>query len=609
MKKLLSNDVKLFRGAFLAAMAFLAAGCAQVDVPGSRSVNVPTATPPLDRFRGLNEERDAITRVKLGKDVLVPIPMHKDPLPEEIVGPYELRGETLASTLQLLTDDYDVSLAFESDRAMTQRISVANLKGKLSDVVDRVCELADLYCSYRDGVLTVKDMETFIVDLPPLAAAVSSTGSSSSSSSGYDQISSGLEAIIGKEATVDSTTRVMIYSATQKAQKTALKYFERLRKNTALIVYETHIWEVTLDNNNRTGINWQGLLEGKGIFDFDVNLNGAAPTGAASPITITPTYTGSDFLTASAVLEFISEQGAVKTVSQPQLTVISGSSASLQVQQSENFVSGVQRTPSTTPGVADTVSTTTQTINTGLTMSVASAWDQATVYGTINIGLDDLLSIDEFNPDVNTTIQLPKTTKRGLQTQVRVRPGDSILIGGLVSEKNNFSSTGPGFMEPVLSTGRAAKTTATELVFLLRPRVVTFVPGDDSDTPQVSDAPKEGFRPDTAVSVQPASAAATISADAPAENAEINSPLPEGISAEALAPQGVQEEKPMTDEEAPTYQPEQKPEMPVPNAKVADDAADNMTPAQEMPPQSLLPDSWFPERVDKTSSSSEEEKR
>lgn len=546
----------------------LAPGCAQVSAPDGRTVDVPTVTPPVERYRGLNEHRDAVTRVRLGKDVLVPQALREDPLPEEEIGPFELRGETLASALQLILDDYDVSIAFESDAAMNQRITVANLRGKVGEVVDRVCELANLYCHHERNVLTVKDTETFVVDLPPLNFAAS--GALGTAAASYDQISTGLAAIVGTTPTVDTTTRVMIYTATQKAHHNAMRYFDRLRKNTALIIFETHIWEVNLSNENRTGIDWSGLFNNVGNFNIDITLPGGAPTGVATPISITPTYTGNSDITSEGVLEFISEHGTVKTVSQPQLTVLSGSSASLEVQQNENFVSGISRSTNATTGV-DTVSTTTETVETGLLMTVTSAWDRSTVYGTLDIQLDELLNIDEFTPDVNTTIQLPKTTARNLQTQIRVRPGDAVLIAGLVTERDDYSASGPGFMKPLVQTARKAKTTNTELVFLLRPRVIAFIQGDEADTVPVIDAVqerlpgalerKEELPPATEDLTENVEAlfrasgveGAPVPEPVPSEPAiyKKSNALPLGISPEALAPVDLTGENQSPDKNAP----------------------------------------------------------
>jgi len=493
------------KGACLAVLLTTTSACALVDAPDGSTPSIPTATPPVARYEGLNEARDPITRVNLGRDILVPQPLRQDVMPDVTVGPYEMRGETLASALQLILDDYDIALAFEANEGLTRRITVANLHGKLKDAVNKVCGLADLYCHFEDDTLTVKKTETFVVDLPPLVdtqSSSSSSNSSSSSSSGsggdgeeksssaYDQLSAGLKAVIGTEPTVDTTTRVMVYTATQRSQKYALQYFERLRKNTALIIFETNIWEVALNNENRTGIEWNALFEKVGgNLTFGLALPGGVP-GSSSPITITPAYTGSGNFSTDAVLSFISSRGSVKTISQPQITLLSGSKAAFAVSKKQNFVSGLTRTPPVPPAVTETVSTTTSTVTTGLNMTVTSAWDQSTVYGDVKISLDDLLRLDTFTTS-GGNIQLPQTTQRNLQTAIRVRPGDAILIGGLVSEKDNLSDSGPGFMKPLFGTSREVTKTNTELVFLLRPRIVVFNSGSDADTPPVVDAVKD----------------------------------------------------------------------------------------------------------------------
>lgn len=447
----------------ICAAAFVLAGCAPVERPGDQSVDIPAPAKSREKMKGVNENYQAVTYIPLENDVLVPKALRSDPLPDVYVGPYELRSETLAGALQLILADFDISMAFETEAGLTERITVANLSGRLPTVVDRVCGLADLYCSYKDGLLTVKETETFVVDLPPLGE-----------DAGLDQITTGLSSILGEDAeepTIDTTTNVVVYEASSRTAKYIEEYFERLRKNTALIVFETHIWEVTLSDANRTGISWTGLLESVGNFDIDFNIPGAAPAGTASPITITPTFNGGDF-NATTIFQFISEYGTVKTVSQPQLTVLSGSEATLSVQNSANYVSEVTRT---VDDVGDeTFSITTDTIDTGLNLTIGSGWDESTVYGTIDITLNELLALDNFVSGDGTTVQLPNTSARSLQTQVRVRPGDAILVAGLVTESDNNTESGPGFMKPLFPTSRLASTDTSELVFLFRPRVLVY---------------------------------------------------------------------------------------------------------------------------------------
>ena len=466
MRKILTQKWMKSCVMFAAASLFTLTSCAPVDRPGARTPHVPVAKSPKTLLKGVNQGHEAILRIPLGEDVLVPRAVGYGALPDVHVGPYELRSETLASALQLLLADFDIALAFETELGLTERITVANLQGYLPKVVARICGLANLYCAYEDGLLTVKETETFVVDLPPIT-----------DQAGFDQIATGLEVILGETPVVDTTTRVMVYNASHRTQRYVHKYFQKLRKSTALIVYETHVWEVSLDNENRTGINWTAMLTGSN-FDLNITLPGAAPSGAAAPISITPSFTGSKELTTSSVLEFISQYGAVKTVSQPQLTVLSGATASMNISRSENYVSEVTRT--TDDAGNSTFSATTDTLDTGLTLAINSSWDRSTVYGSLDITLNELLNIETFSPNPDLTLQLPETTTRSLNTQIRVRPGDAVLIGGLVQERDNFNGSGPGFMKPIFETARAAKTTNIELVFLLRPRVIAFVSPEDA---------------------------------------------------------------------------------------------------------------------------------
>lgn len=456
------------------AASMLLLSCAPAEFPGARTAVVEPPKRADKRLEALNERHQALIEVPLGDDVLVPMLAHSEQLPDVTVGPYELRSETLANALQLVLGDFDISIAFEVEEGLSRQVTVTNLQGKLSDVVARLCAVADLYCTYEDGTLAVKENETFVVDLPPLGAEA------------LQPIVEGLKEIIGPDPILDTATGTIVYTATQRTSKRAAQYFERLRKSTALIVYETHIWEVSLNNENRAGINWQDLVGVKN-FDIDLDLPGGAPTGTADPITITPTYTGGN-LDFTAVFDFISAQGAVKTVSQPQLTVLSGSTATMTTQRSQNYVSEITRTIDNTTG-DETVSTSTGTVNTGLTMTVTSGWDKATVYGTIEIQLNDLIRIQDFSPTETSTIQLPETTTRSLRTQVRVRPGDTILIAGIVTERDAVDRSGPGAMTPILDTARSSAVENSELVFLLRPRVVAYVDKDSKEVVQKGTSP------------------------------------------------------------------------------------------------------------------------
>lgn len=445
-------------------MAFCFSGfisaCAPMNVPDGRTLDIPAATKVEPRGEALNENRDAVLTIPLGEDVLVPLIKRSDPLPMDEVGPLELRGETLAGALQLVLAGFDVPIAFQTNEGLTRQITVANLRGSINDVVNRLCGLADLYCTYEGGILEVKETETFIVSLPPL------------DDEGFGSIAQGLAAVSGAETVIDGSTRTLIYTVTQRNASRAAQYFDRLRANTALIVYETYIWEVQLDTANSAGIRWDNLGS-IGALNTGISLDGGISSQVGTPITIgLPTQSEVNLATGD-IFRFLTEQGAVKTISQPQLTVLSGSEARLRVAETINYIESLTRT--TDDDGDETVSTTTAEVDTGFELNIASSWDESTVYAAIELEIDEFLGFENFDAGDDDTLQLPRTSERELTTQVRSRPGDSILIAGLVRERDEFDSSGLGTNTPFLPTSRTGLTDNTELVILLRPRVIRYV--------------------------------------------------------------------------------------------------------------------------------------
>ena len=463
----------------VALSAFTLNACADATVPQARNVDIPSPITAKKRQKAVNERPDSVMYLPLGEDVLVPERLSGDKMPSDKVGPFELRSETLAGALQLILADYDISIAFETEQGLTRKVTVANLKGDLDKVVNRVCSLADLYCSYEDETLVVKDTQTFTVTLPPLASL-------DGEQEFIDDVIQGLSAVIGESGAApvsDPTTRTLIYSATQRTSQLADNYFQRLRANTAMIVFETYIWEVSLGAGNSMGIDWEAI-DSFGKFNTSVSINGSVGADFTNPISIGLPTTQALGASPTELVEFLSQYGAVKTISQPQITVLSGASAELRVADTENYVSEVSQTIN---GDNTTTSVDTDSVDSGFTLSIGSSWDKSTVYANVNVNLTNVDQIEDFtfsdggSGGTDTIIQLPQTTERELTTQIRVRPGDSVLIAGLVRERDNFNSRGPGFMQPVVPDSRTAQTDNLELVILLRPRVIVYTDAQNNN--------------------------------------------------------------------------------------------------------------------------------
>ena len=388
----------------------LLTGCAQLNAPDARSLDIPSPTVADKRPQAINEKPDSVLYLPLGSDVLVPEHIGAGAIPAVNVGPFELRSETLAGALQLILADYEIPLAFETEEGLTRTITVTNLRGKLNRVVERVCGLADLYCAHEDGVLTVKDTQTFTVSVPPVGG----------DDDIIDSLATGIEAITGNSPIVETGTRTLIYEATHRTAEIAERYLQRLRGNTALVIFEIYIWEVTLNSGNATGINWEDIGD-FGNFNSGVSVPGSFG-GLSQPkgISIGLPTKGVVDLDAGEVIEFLSEYGAVKTISQPQITVLSGSSAELTVADTQAYLASLTRTVDGDTNETS-VSTETDTVNTGFNIEISSRWDNATVYSDINIEVDEVNAIENFTVDTDTgsQVSLPITVERDLSTSPR----------------------------------------------------------------------------------------------------------------------------------------------------------------------------------------------
>jgi general secretion pathway protein D len=92
-------------------------------------------------------------------------------------------------------------------------------------------------------------------------------------------------------------------------------------------------------------------------------------------------------------------------------------------------------------------------------------------------------------PQANAAIQSPSFTNRSVSTQMTVQDGDTVAIGGIITENHTESSNGVPFLHriPVLGAAFGAKAVHTdrvELIIFLTPRVIY-------DTNQVQDATEE----------------------------------------------------------------------------------------------------------------------
>lgn len=256
-------------------------------------------------------------------------------------------------------------------------------------------------------------------------------------------------------------------------------YFKSLKDELyKQITIEAKIIEVQLDNSSTIGINWSSVLK-----DFPVTGTvsfgdgGVVYPGAESFVS-TISLNPASF---TVLLNALKEQGDTKILSNPKLSVMNGQPALITVGRNVTYIDSIESSISGT-GVDRTVDYTvnTERILSGIGMALtATILDENQIIMNLVPVTSELIEPIEYR-DVGAeggTVGLPIVNVREMSTTVKVKDGEMLVIGGLIS--NTDDSTGE--FAPVVGDipflrylfGYEEKVSQKrELIILLRPRII-----------------------------------------------------------------------------------------------------------------------------------------
>lgn len=260
--------------------------------------------------------------------------------------------------------------------------------------------------------------------------------------------------------TVDERSNSIIFYTTGQAYQSLLPIMQRLDVLPKQILLDATIAEVILTDEFAQGFEFafrSGKLSGGTLGAFGV--------GEMSGLR----FNWTDGV-ANLIARLSASTSLVNVLSNPTLVVRDGVAASITVGNDIPTVGSTTINPGT-----DTQSTTVVYRKTGVNLSVTP---------TINAQGLVVLEIDQSISNTSSTgPQLagsPSVFERSIKTEVIAQSGQTILLGGLISENNsNGGSHVPGVSRiPVLGylfKGQEQRREKTELVVFITPRVIDSI--------------------------------------------------------------------------------------------------------------------------------------
>ncbi|OGR01723.1 MAG: pilus (MSHA type) biogenesis protein MshL [Deltaproteobacteria bacterium RIFOXYD12_FULL_55_16] len=341
---------------------------------------------------------------------------------------------------------------------------------------------------------------------PPAPAATGSTSSTSAASpppTAAATIKRNVQAGKGYYS-IDKPIGLITVTAPRPLVEKIAVYLDNLKTELyRQISIEAKIVEVSLEDTESRGINWSSFMTGKGLGLTLFGTPAAAGTATATSAAATSAaaasisngfiydpnrdlrgrgvsniaITGSPF---SLALNFLDTQGQTSVLANPKLSVMNGQPGLITAGDSVKYIDKIEsRIDGTTGAVTYTI--TTATLMSGIGMSVLGIiMDNDEIILTltpVTSKLDgDTVAYETIGGD--NKIGVPRIKLREMNTTVRIKSGQVVVIGGLIdnAETTDGSNKVPFLGDiPVLGklfSHSAKSTRKNELVIMLQPKIL-----------------------------------------------------------------------------------------------------------------------------------------
>lgn len=304
---------------------------------------------------------------------------------------------------------------------------------------------------------------------------------------------------------IDKPVGLITVTAPRPILEKVEAYFTSLQKEVyKQISIEAKIIEVELLDSSSIGINWNAVLEnfniqgavkfgaeslGNGVtqfgqvfpYVFSNDTDGKWNDGTNHGTTYDPTRFVSnvriDTANFDVFLNALKTQGNTKVLSNPKISVLNGQPSMITVGQNITYIDKIE------VDVDTETNTRTYTAETARILSGVGLALTATVLGNNEIIMNLVPVTSELQGEIEYKavgegeVGLPVVNVREMSTTVRVKDGEMLVIGGLISDRNEET----GNFAPVVGDIPLVKylfgyeekiKNKRELIILLKPRII-----------------------------------------------------------------------------------------------------------------------------------------
>ena len=277
---------------------------------------------------------------------------------------------------------------------------------------------------------------------------------------------SGQNPVRGLQITTDPVNNSLIIQCTPQQYAEIVKTLKQLDVIPRQVMIEARVYEVTLTGDLSFGVAYYLQQRSSAYKQGTASFSGTTGLLASAGMLIGQSRELLGFLNADE------NRSRVRVLSAPTVLAVDNSDAKIQVGSSVPTLSSQAVTPGVQVGGSSVFTNTVQNVDTGIILTVTP---RITSTGLVSLKVQQEISSAE--PPPAGGIQSPSFLKRSITTNAVVGDGQTIALGGLISQtitvsRDRFPLLGdiPGLGALFGSTSYS--TTRDELIILITPRIV-----------------------------------------------------------------------------------------------------------------------------------------
>jgi len=293
--------------------------------------------------------------------------------------------------------------------------------------------------------------------------------------------------------TPDKATNALVIMASPADYQTLLQVIQKLDRRRRQVFVRAVIAEISIDRLKELGVEW-GVVAGGSSGDFTA-AGLYDPQGAFAPVTAAlsllknagfsiPDITGTA-VNFSVILKALNSTGAVNVLSTPTILTSDNKEAEIFVGENVPFLGKVEVSTSSNPSM--------QSIERKDTGIILRLTPQISEGEFVKLDLYQEISAVKDNQKTSGASDLI-TTKRSAKTSVVVKDQETVVIGGLIAERETESVSKVPLLGDMPLLGWLFKSSTmrrekTNLLLLLTPQIIK----DVKDLSQISERQQAGY--------------------------------------------------------------------------------------------------------------------